>query len=60
MSNMVKSQQRIEGFSDANLRNFRQFYLTYLDPEICYALCSKLTWTELERERTLILNPKND
>lgn len=33
------------GFSYANLRNFRQFYLTYPDPEICYALRSKLTWT---------------
>ena len=29
------------GFSYANLRNFRQFYLTYPDPEICYTLCSK-------------------
>ncbi len=29
----------------ANLRNFRQFYLTYPDPEICYALRSKLSWT---------------
>lgn len=34
-----------KGFSYANLRNFRQFYLTYLDNEICYALRSKLTWT---------------
>jgi predicted nuclease of restriction endonuclease-like (RecB) superfamily len=34
-----------KGFSYANLRNFRQFYLTYPDPEICYALRSKLTWT---------------
>ncbi len=33
------------GFSYANLRNFRQFYLTYPDPQICYALRSKLTWT---------------
>ena len=33
------------GFSYANLRNFRQFYLTYADPEICYTLCSKLTWS---------------
>ena len=75
-----------KGFSYANLRNFRQFYLTYPDAEICYTLRSKLTSTsilndhkhlfatkympflpteaeliaELERERTLILNPKND
>jgi predicted nuclease of restriction endonuclease-like (RecB) superfamily len=34
-----------KGFSYANLRNFRQFYLTYSDAEICYALRSKLTWT---------------
>jgi hypothetical protein len=30
---------------EANLRNFRQFYLTYPDPQICYALRSFLTWT---------------
>lgn len=34
-----------KGFSYANLRNFRQFYLTYPDAEICYALRSNLTWT---------------
>jgi DUF1016 N-terminal domain len=34
-----------KGFSYANLRNFRQFYLTYPDVEICYALCSKLSWS---------------
>lgn len=34
-----------KGFSYANLRNFRQFYLTYPNPEICYALCSRLCWT---------------
>lgn len=34
-----------KGFSYANLRNFRQFYLTFPDAEICYALCSKLTWS---------------
>jgi len=33
------------GFSYANLRNFRQFYLTYPDFEKCYTLCSKLTWS---------------
>jgi predicted nuclease of restriction endonuclease-like (RecB) superfamily len=33
------------GFSYANLRNFRQFYLVFPDPEICYTLCSKLTWS---------------
>lgn len=34
-----------DGFSYANLRNFRQFYLTYPDREKCYTLCSKLTWS---------------
>ena len=34
-----------KGFSYANLRNFRQFYLTYPDVDICYTLCSKLTWS---------------
>ncbi len=34
-----------KGFSYANLRNFRQFYLTFPDEEICYALRSKLTWS---------------
>ncbi len=34
-----------DGFSYANLRNFRQFYLTYPDAEKCYALRSKLSWT---------------
>jgi predicted nuclease of restriction endonuclease-like (RecB) superfamily len=34
-----------KGFSAANLRNFRQFYLTYPDEQICYTLCSKLTWS---------------
>jgi predicted nuclease of restriction endonuclease-like (RecB) superfamily len=34
-----------KGFSYANLRNFRQFFLTYPDKENCYALRSRLTWT---------------
>jgi predicted nuclease of restriction endonuclease-like (RecB) superfamily len=34
-----------KGFSSANLRNFRQFYLTYPNEEICYTLCSKLSWS---------------
>lgn len=34
-----------KGFSYANLRNFRQFYLTFPEDQICYALRSKLTWT---------------
>ena len=34
-----------KGFSYSNLRNFRQFFLTYPDKENCYALRSKLSWT---------------
>ena len=34
-----------KGFSYANLRNFRQFYLTYADIPNCYALRSNLRWT---------------
>ncbi len=34
-----------KGFSYANLRNFRQFYLTYSVFEKCYTLCSKLSWS---------------
>ena len=34
-----------KGFSYANLRNFRQFYLVFPEEQICYALRSKLTWT---------------
>lgn len=28
-----------------NLRNFRQFYLTYPDKKICDTVCSKLSWS---------------
>jgi predicted nuclease of restriction endonuclease-like (RecB) superfamily len=34
-----------KGFSYSNLRNFRQFYLTYPEEQICYTLCSKLSWS---------------
>lgn len=34
-----------DGLSIANLKNFRQFYLTYPDYEISYAVRSLLTWT---------------
>ena len=34
-----------KGFSIANLKNFRQFYLTYADNEKSYTLCSQLTWS---------------
>ena len=36
-----------KGFTPANLRNFRQFYLTFTQDEICYTACSKLTWSHL-------------
>jgi len=34
-----------KGFSEPNLRNFRQFYLTFPDEQIRYTLCSKLSWS---------------
>jgi len=46
-----------KGFSYAYLRNFRQFYLTFPDKEICYALRSKLTWTHI-RLIMRVSNPK--
>lgn len=33
------------GFSAANLRNMRQFYRSFPDFEICYTLCSELSWS---------------
>ncbi len=45
-----------KGFSYANLRNFRQFYLTYPDQEICYTVCSKLTWSH----NRLIMRVENE
>lgn len=39
------TQEFGNGFSYANLRNFRQFYLTYPHSEICYTVRSKLTWS---------------
>lgn len=34
-----------DGFSYANLRNMRQFYLTYPNFSECNRLCSKLSWS---------------
>ena len=34
-----------KGFSYPNLRNFRQFYLTYPNEQICYTPCIKLPWS---------------
>lgn len=45
-----------KGFSYANLRNFRQFYLTYPDIKNCYALRSKLSWTH----HRLIMRVENE
>ena len=42
---LVLSSEFGKGFSYANLRNFRQFYLTWPDWEKCYTLCSKLSWS---------------
>jgi len=36
-----------KGFSYANLRNFRQFYLVFPTREFCYTLCSELSWSHL-------------
>jgi Uncharacterized conserved protein len=35
------------GFSEANLKNFRQFYLTWPNDEIRYTLCSELSWSHI-------------
>ena len=45
-----------KGFSYANLRNFRQFYLTYPDQAICYTACSKLSWSH----NRLIMRVENE
>jgi len=36
-----------KGFSVANLKNFRQFYLTFNDDEKSYTLCSQLSWSHI-------------
>jgi predicted nuclease of restriction endonuclease-like (RecB) superfamily len=44
----VSKQLTIEfgrGFSEANLKNFRQFYLTFSEKRIRYAVRSELSWT---------------
>lgn len=43
------------GFSYANLKNFRQFYLVNPDFEKSYTLCSKLSWSH----NRLIMRVKN-
>lgn len=34
-----------DGFTCDNLKNMRQFYKTYANDEICYTLCSRLSWS---------------
>jgi predicted nuclease of restriction endonuclease-like (RecB) superfamily len=36
-----------KGFSEANLWNFRQFYLTWPSDEILYTLCRELSWSHI-------------
>ncbi|HED07745.1 MAG TPA: DUF1016 family protein [Ignavibacteria bacterium] len=36
-----------KGFSVANLKNFRQFYLTFKDNKKSYTLCSRLSWSHI-------------
>jgi predicted nuclease of restriction endonuclease-like (RecB) superfamily len=38
-----------KGFSDRNLRNFRQFYLAFPDAEIWHTLCAKLSWSHIRQ-----------
>lgn len=41
----VLTEEFGKGFSIANLKSFRQFYLTFPDDEISYTLCSQLSWS---------------
>ena len=36
-----------KGFSMANLKNFRQFYLTFAGDPKSYTLCSQLSWSHI-------------
>jgi hypothetical protein len=36
-----------KGFSEANLWNIRQFYLTWSNNEILYTLCRELSWSHI-------------
>lgn len=44
-SHLLSKMEFGNDFSYANLRNMRQFYRTYPDAEICYTLCSELSWS---------------
>ena len=37
----------LKGFTERNLRNFRQFYLTFADKEIRHTLCAELSWSHI-------------
>lgn len=37
------------GVSVAQLKNYRQFYLTFPNPQIGYTLCSELTWSHIRQ-----------
>lgn len=37
-----------KGFSERNLRNFRQFYLTFPETEIWQTLSAKLSWSHFQ------------
>jgi len=50
------SEEFGKGFTAGNLRNFRQFYQTFSQEEICDALRSNLTWTHY-RQLMRIENP---
>ena len=36
-----------KGFGERNLRDFRQFYLTFQESEIWHTLCAKLSWSHI-------------
>jgi len=36
-----------KGFGERNLRDFRQFYLTFQETEIWHTLCAKLSWSHI-------------
>ena len=36
-----------KGFGERNLRDFRQFYLTFQETEIWHTLCAKLSWSHM-------------
>jgi hypothetical protein len=49
IKNLSKERQLSfgKGFSVANLKNFRQFYLTFAGDEKSYTLCSQLSWSHV-------------